>query len=148
MNGQPLNIIVVEDDERVREQIIDSLNNHKIQTNIIYFENGLDLIASLEQTLTYIPDVIYLKLHQPLKTGLRCIETLKRETLLQRALLVSYSNTSSTDEVDKAFILGVNIFMDIPTRQKEIDKLTDEILTLALQYKDSNFSVANLLLKL
>ncbi len=147
MEIKPLNIVIVEDNTSIRDLFFELLDTHKIKTDILVFDNGLELINYIQKP-NIIPDMVFLKMHLPMQNGMRCLKSIRSQRILSRALLVIYSHEATEEEIEEAFVERANIYMNTPKDQKSLDNTLHEILKLAFQYKHSNLSVDNLLLRL
>lgn len=148
MQTPSLHIVIVEDDLSIRDLFLEALSAHKIKTDILVFENGLQLINYVKKSMTSIPDLVFFKLHLPMQNGLRCVKAMRSLILLNNAILVIYSPEATEAQIEEAFIERANIYMETPREQDQLEENLEEILKLAFQYKHSNLSVENLLLRL
>jgi len=148
MQRPTLQISIIEDDTRLRNLLFASLDAHKIKTEILVFENDMELINYLKKPLTTIPDMVFLKMHLPLQNGMRCVKAFRGQSMLKKAVLVIYAAEATEAEIEEAFVERANIYMNIPKKKTELEGHLGEILKLVYQYKHSNLSVENLLIRL
>ena len=76
MNLDKKTVVLVEDDELLREQLVKILNETKEVEVLIAVSSGEE---ALEQIPSYSPDVILLDINLPGKSGIDCIRELKQK---------------------------------------------------------------------
>ena len=76
MNLDKKTVVLVEDDELLREQLVKILNETKEVEVLIAVSSGEE---ALEQIPSYSPDVIHLDINLPGKSGIDCIRELKQK---------------------------------------------------------------------
>ncbi|MDB4781980.1 response regulator transcription factor, partial [Akkermansiaceae bacterium] len=74
MNLDKKTVVLVEDDELLREQLVKILNETKEVEVLIAVSSGEE---ALEKIPSYSPDVILLDINLPGKSGIDCIRELK-----------------------------------------------------------------------
>jgi len=104
--GEPIEILLVEDDPDHADLTMDALGKGKVRNRICHVEDGVEAMAFLRREGKYRdaprPDLILLDLHMPRKDGREVLEEVKTDPNLKRIPVVML--TSSTDEKD---VLGV-----------------------------------------
>src|ERR1700722_16791477 len=104
--GEPIEILLVEDDPDHADLTMDALGKGKVRNRISHVEDGVEAMAFLRREGKYRdaprPDLILLDLHMPRKDGREVLEEVKTDPQLKRIPVVML--TSSTDEKD---VLGV-----------------------------------------
>ncbi|MDB4357020.1 response regulator transcription factor, partial [Akkermansiaceae bacterium] len=76
MNLDKKTVVLVEDDELLREQLVKILNETKEVEVLIAVSSGEE---ALEKIPSYSPDVILLDINLPGKSGIDCIRELKQK---------------------------------------------------------------------
>lgn len=86
MNGRPLRVLVVDDNERVRRSIRQLLSCQADIEVICEAADGADAICKARE---YLPDVVLLDITMPTVDGLEAARTLKREFPAIQVVIVS-----------------------------------------------------------
>lgn len=104
--GEPIEILLVEDDPVHAELTMDALSKGKLRNRIWHVQDGVEAMAFLRREGKYRdaarPDLILLDLHMPRMDGREVLEEVKSDQALKRIPVVML--TSSTDEKD---VMGV-----------------------------------------
>jgi CheY-like chemotaxis protein len=104
--GEPIEILLVEDDLDHADLTMNALSKGKLRNRISHVEDGIEAMAFLHREGKYRdaprPDLILLDLNMPRKNGLEVLEEVKADPALKRIPVVML--TCSTDEKD---VLGV-----------------------------------------
>ena len=83
----PLNILLAEDDKDYRFLFEQALKELPIATHLTTVENGEELIQYLEHPL-HIPNILFMDLSMPRKTGFECLHEIKESVLLKELPVV------------------------------------------------------------
>lgn len=95
----PINIILADDDKDDCFLFERALKEIPIATNLKTVSNGEELMDYLYKNLTNLPDVLFLDLSMPQKTGYECLIEIKEDKKLE-ALHVAIFTTSFTQVID------------------------------------------------
>ena len=76
---------------------------------IIIARNGVDCMNLLMESS--LPDLIFLDINMPLKTGLECLEEIRKDDRLKKLKVVVLSTASTRDLVDAAYKKGANLYL-------------------------------------
>jgi DNA-binding NarL/FixJ family response regulator len=86
MQGRPLRVLVVDDNEIVRRSICELLHS---QTDIKVVCEAVDGADALEKAREHVPDLVLLDITMPTMNGLEAARLLKREFPSMHILIVS-----------------------------------------------------------
>jgi two-component system, chemotaxis family, response regulator Rcp1 len=104
--GEPIEILLVEDDPTHADLTMEALGKGKLRNRISHVENGVEAMEFLRREGKYRdaprPDLILLDLHMPCMDGLEVLAEVKSDQALKRIPVVML--TSSSDEKD---VMGV-----------------------------------------
>src|SRR5688572_24449291 len=92
--GQPLNVLLVDDDVTDCLLFKEALGNLPITVNLTTVHDGDQLMNLLMTTHTRLPDVLFLDLHMPKKNGYAVLGLLKRELKLLQLPVIIFSAVS------------------------------------------------------
>ena len=95
----PLKILLAEDDRDDRELFEKALKEIPIATHLRTVSNGEELMDHLLKNLMDLPDVLFLDLSMPRKTGFECLIEIKEDKKLE-ALDVVIFTTSFTQGLE------------------------------------------------
>jgi CheY-like chemotaxis protein len=98
-NKAPITIMLAEDDRYDRDLFEKALKEIPIATQLQTVNNGAELMDYLHENATNLPDVLFLDLSMPRKTGYECLIEIKEDAKLQ-ALHVAIFTTSFTQRID------------------------------------------------
>lgn len=73
-----LYILLADDDEDDRLFFKDAFEEVKVQTNVNFVHDGMQLMDHLMNPDTKIPDILFLDLNMPKKTGKECLIEIKK----------------------------------------------------------------------
>jgi CheY-like chemotaxis protein len=97
--GTPLNILLADDDMDDRSFFDKALKEISIDSKLTTVNNGEQLMEYLLAHLGQLPDVLFLDLSMPRKTGFECLSEIKENEKL-KALTVIMFTTSFTKGFD------------------------------------------------
>jgi CheY-like chemotaxis protein len=124
-DSQPIQVIIVDDDNDDLELFREMLNDLEIDTVITSAENCSDLIALLETfPSTPPPNLIFLDINMPCQTGIECLTELRREKKYSCIPVIMFTTSSAEHDVDLCYECGANlylpkeIFFRLPNHQK------------------------------
>ena len=127
MNGEPLVILLVEDNPDHAELVMRSFSEHRVANRIIHVTNG-------EQALNYLfkrnefsncdtpkPNLILLDLRLPKVDGLEVLEEIKNSEEIKRIPVVVLTSSEAEKDIARAYDNHVNSFLVKPL---DFDKFT------------------------
>ena len=101
-----------------------------IKVKLDFAEDGSILMNMLHDETRGVPDLIFLDLNMPNKTGRECLEMIRREARLKTIPVVIYSTSSSPKDIDETFEGGANLYVRKPYSFKELQLISRKILGL------------------
>lgn len=131
LQSRPLNILLAEDDKDYRFLFEQALKEIPIPTRLVMVENGEQLMKYLLENALHLPDLLFLDLSMPRKTGFECINEIK-ESELYKELSVVVLTVSLPNNV--AYELNMEKMLNDLGAQDYIRKPHDfELLKKAIQ---------------
>lgn len=125
-------LLIVEDDEDVRETLVDSL--YEMNARIIIAENGL---KGLEQIETFRPDAILSDINMPKMNGLEMLRNIRQKGFDTPVVMLSaFGDRANTVE---ALRLGAMDFLDKPCNIDSLVSVLEKALSLGAKIK--NFEI-------
>jgi len=84
MQKNALHILLADDDEDDRLFFKDAFEEVKVQTKVEFVFDGLQLMDHLMNPDTKLPDILFLDLNMPKKTGKECLIEIKKNRTFKR----------------------------------------------------------------
>ncbi len=148
MNNDYTHIILADDDQDDRDFFSDAFKDLKMQTKVSLFSDGLQLMDYLINPDSVLPDILFLDLNMPFKSGLQCLHEIKANERLKNIAIAIYSTSASDEDVEATFIKGANIYIKKPSNFEALKKILKEVITINWHYQTSGLNKDNFLLKL
>jgi len=105
-DGQPLKILIVEDEEALRQTLQFKLSHEGYE--VVTAEDG---IQGLEQIKTTKPDVVLLDILMPKLDGFGVLERLHTEGTIPQLPVIIISNSGQPVEIERALKLGARDYL-------------------------------------
>ncbi len=148
MQNEPIHVLLADDDEDDRNFFLDALNELKINTVINVVKDGKELINHLTQTENSLPHVLFLDINMPYKTGIDCLNEIKKIDRLKDIAIAIYSTSGSEKDIEETFIRGANVYIKKPSSFSLLKKVLSQVITINWQYHTSGLNRDNFLLSL
>jgi CheY-like chemotaxis protein len=140
-----LHIVLAEDDQDDRLLFNNVFNHVKINHTLKMCEDGIELMDYLRNSED-VPDIIFLDLAMPGKSGIECLTEIKKDERLRDITIAIYSTTSVKATIEQAFILGANVFLKKPNEYDELKKILTEVIYINWQYITEGFNKENFMI--
>jgi CheY-like chemotaxis protein len=148
MQENYINIILADDDEDDRLFFTDAFDELKITTRVKTFEDGVYLMDYLNTENTPLPNVLFLDLNMPRKSGMECLKEIKENSKFNDIAIAIYSTSASEEDIENTFVMGANIYIKKPSDFKTLKKILSEVVTLNWQYHTNGLNKDNFLLRM
>ena len=148
MQEDYINIILADDDEDDRLFFTDAFDELKINTRVKTFKDGIYLMDYLNGDDITLPNVLFLDLNMPRKSGLECLKDIKKNPKFSDIAIAIYSTSASEEDIEKTFVMGANIYIKKPSDFKTLKKVLSEVVTINWQYHTNGLNKDNFLLRL
>ena len=96
MKVEPLRILLADDDNDDCSFFRKALSALSISTELKIVNDGEQLMSELNNKEIKIPDVLFLDLNMPRKTGLECLAEIKRDDRFKDLPVVIFSTSKDT----------------------------------------------------
>ncbi|MFA5973414.1 MAG: response regulator [Lentimicrobiaceae bacterium] len=144
----PIHILLADDDEDDRLFFTEAFEEIKINTIIRTVNDGVELMNHLNQENIQIPNILFLDLNMPRKTGIDCLLEIKQLPHLQDMAIVIYSTSSSEKDIEDTFVQGANVYIKKPSDFNSLKKILEDVITINWQYQTSGLNRDNFMLSL
>jgi CheY-like chemotaxis protein len=120
-SGQPIRILVADDDADDRLMIKDAFEESKLANPVDFVEDGVQLMQYLKREGEYrhlvnhpYPGFILLDLNMPRKDGRTALKEIKESPELHRIPIIILTTSKAEEDIIKTYNLGVNSFICKP----------------------------------
>ncbi|MBT3227115.1 MAG: response regulator [Deltaproteobacteria bacterium] len=134
MNGEPLNILLVEDNEDHAELVKRSFENHRIANVIHHVMDGEEALDYLLRREKYqdpqdspVPHIILLDLRLPKVDGLEVLKEIRSSKSLKSIPIVILSTSKADSDLAKAYDYHVNSYLVKPVDFEKFSQLIDDL---------------------
>ena len=148
MSQDIIQIILADDDQDDRDFFSDAFDELKIKTKVSLFNDGQQLMDYLLIESSVLPQILFLDLNMPFKSGIECLHEIKSIDRLKDIAIAIYSTSASDEDIEETFINGANIYIKKPSEFETLKKILGNIVTINWQYQTSGLNKDNYLLKL
>jgi len=146
MYYDPLHILLADDDDDDRLFFKDAIEEVNIKTVVAMVNDGVELMEYLNKPGIRLPDLVFLDLNMPRKSGMECLIEIRRDSKLKDMVIAIYSTSGLEKDMEETFVKGANIYIKKPNDFDVLKTLLDKVVTINWQYHTSNFNKENFLL--
>jgi len=126
--------MLADDDEDDRLFFREAFEEVKIKNSITTFNDGSQLMNHLNDVNNPLPDIIFLDLNMPKKSGLECLQEIRDNERLRKLSVAIYSTSSSEQDIEDTFIKGANVYIKKPNDFLQLKKILGEVVNMNWQY--------------
>jgi len=133
-NGQPLKILLVEDNDAHAEMVMRSFEDNRIANEITHVDDGEKALSYLHRRGEYenesnnsLPDLILLDLRLPKVDGLQVLKEVKSAEKLKSIPVVILTTSNADMDVAKAYKFHANSYLVKPIDFDDFTKMMDEL---------------------
>ncbi len=145
MENDALHVLLADDDEDDRNFFKEVLQEIKVKTVVTLVNDGQQLMNYLSQHESKLPNVIFLDLNMPVKSGLECLREIRMNKKLRDLAVAIYSTSSSDENIEEAFVQGANIYIKKPSDFSMLKNVLEQVINLNWQYHTSGLKKENFL---
>ena len=148
MPKEPIHILLADDDEDDRLFFKEAFEEIKINTRVQMVNDGVELMNFLTCEGNHLPQILFLDLNMPRKTGIDCLLEIKRMAHLKDIAIAIYSTSSSEKDIEDTFVQGANVYIKKPSDFSMLKKILEQVITINWQYQTSGLNRDNYFLSL
>jgi CheY-like chemotaxis protein len=148
MAKEHMHIILADDDEDDRLFFTDAFSEIKINTKVTTYNDGVELMDYLNSNPSLLPDILFLDLNMPRKSGKECLIEIRDNVKFQDIAIAIYSTSSSEEDIEETFVQGANIYIKKPSDFALLKKVLSDVVTINWQYHTSGLNKDNFLLRM
>ncbi|WP_339839476.1 response regulator [uncultured Maribacter sp.] len=140
-------ILLVDDDKDDCDIFKEALDELGIAFILTVLHNGMELLDYLSSEVASYPDILFLDLNMPRKSGLECIKEMKSSTILSTIPIVIYSTSFNTHVVDELYDLSAHYYIQKPSSYKCLKKVINQAIHLISKENKTSITRANFVIK-
>ena len=148
MGNDYINIILADDDMDDRLFFSDAFDELGMNTKVNTYNNGVELMDFLNSQDAIMPNVLFLDLNMPKKSGIECLNEIKASSKMSEIAIAIYSTSASEEDIEETFVLGANIYIKKPSDFKSLKKVLAEVVSINWQYHTNGLNKDNFLLRM
>lgn len=134
MQPTSLHIMLADDDEDDRLFFREAFEEVKINYQFTAFNDGEQLMDYLNQPSNPLPDIIFLDLNMPRKSGIECLKEIRDDERLKKISVAIYSTSSSEQDIEDTFVSGANVYIKKPNDFNMLKKILSDVVHINWQY--------------
>ncbi len=132
------NIFIVDDDEDDRDFLADVLLEVDPDAVIKQLEDGMYLMESLLESKVVIPDLIFLDINMPGKSGLECLKEIKmQDGDLKNVKVIILSTSNDPSDIESAHELGASFYAVKPNSFQLMRLFLSEVMNMDWNFLDN-----------
>ena len=113
----------------------DALKELPISATLSTVNNGIQLMNYLLAKSDNLPDVLFLDLNMPRKSGIECLTEIKMIDKLKDLPVIIFSTSFNTEVVDLFYQKGAHYYIRKPGEYEKLRKVILEAVTLTSENK-------------
>ena len=129
--GNPVEILLVEDNPADVRLTIEGLKEGKVKNNLSVVENGVEALAFLRKQGKYAdavrPDLVLLDLNMPKKDGREVLAEIKADEQLRHIPVVVLTTSKAEQDILKAYSLHANCYITKPVDLDQFISVVESI---------------------
>ncbi len=110
-------IFLAEDDEDDTELLMEAILN-LIPADFVCSINGYELLEKLKDETPPIPDILFLDLNMPMKTGYDCLKIIKANPKYKNIQVVIFTTSKDLFDIKRTYDAGADYFISKPSSLK------------------------------
>jgi CheY-like chemotaxis protein len=121
-----IQIVLADDDEDDRDLFEMAIKELTMPINLALFIDGDKLLTHLDKNKN--PDILFLDLNMPLKSGFECLETIRARERFKTLPVIILSTSNAKRDIDRCYDLGANFYIVKPFSYQELSSIIRKIL--------------------
>ena len=106
-------VLLADDDEDDRTLFSEAVHAVAAHIKVTLVDNEPNLLIFLGSEI--VPEVIFLDVNMPLKSGLDCLRAIKSNIIYINTAVVMYSTSNHSKDIDEAYAEGADFYMIKPS---------------------------------
>lgn len=133
MVQKQLKILLADDDLDDRLFFTKALRELPVESVLTTVNDGNELMDFLSNEASELPDVLFLDINMPKKSGTECLAEIKLIPRLQELPVIMFSTSNSTDAIKMLFNKGANVYIHKPNDFTKLKQVIYHALPISTQ---------------
>jgi DNA-binding response OmpR family regulator len=93
-------------------------------------KSGQDLLSHLRNHSNQLPDILFLDINMPVKSGKECLKEIRENERYKNLSIVMYSTSDEPNDTDDTYALGADLYVRKPAEIEELISLLRSVIEL------------------
>lgn len=107
-------LLLADDDVDDRLFFQDAVEELRLTVDLVTVCDGVELMEFLNEGTGKLPDVLFLDLNMPRKSGFECLSEIKLSSSLRKIPVIIFSTSLDPDVVNKLYDIGAHYYIRKP----------------------------------
>jgi CheY-like chemotaxis protein len=130
---QPLYLLLADDDHDDRLFFSKALKELDTNSYLNTVNDGQELMKLLIDDKKILPDVLFLDINMPCKSGTECLVEIKKVDKLKNLPIVMFSTTKDVNKIKYHFEVGAKVFIHKPNDFEQLKEVIFYTLSIATE---------------
>jgi len=122
-------VIFAEDDRDDQLFLSMALEECGSEIKASFVSDGVELMTEL-RFINKKPDVIFLDLNMPLKSGIECLKEIRATKSIRECAVIILTTSSSASDIDLCYTCGANLFVTKPFDVGTLGRVLKRVISL------------------
>jgi len=133
MNTTPFNLLLADDDPDDCNFFKEALDDLSITANLSTVNDGVQLMSFLASNAGNLPDILFLDLNMPRKSGFECLSEIKFNDKLKQLPVIIFSTSFDIEVVNLLYQKGAHYYIQKPGEYSKLKEVILDALTLTVK---------------
>lgn len=133
MENDVLHILLADDDADDRLFFKEAMEEINSYTLVSFVNDGSQLMYFLNQPGIRLPDILFLDLNMPVKSGMDCLKEIRDNVRFKDLTIAIYSTSGSDQDVQEAFALGADVYIKKPNNFSDLKASLAKVINRSAQ---------------
>ncbi len=130
LKDQPIRIFLADDNQGDCVTFGKALAELELYTRLTFVNNGDQMLQILELNKSMPPDIIFLDINMPIKTGYECLDEIRKDPAFENTPVVMMSTSNAVETVNKAYQHGASLYICKPNSFPKLKEMLKQILSM------------------
>lgn len=126
-------VLLADDDSDDRELFLEAVKEIGILIEVCAVADGVELMRTLNNSGTLLPNVLFLDLNMPGKNGIECLKEIKGDGRLSSLPVVIYSTSGNQQDIIDTHLNGASFYIRKPNSYFGLTSVIKKIFSLDLE---------------
>ncbi|HEY3369588.1 MAG TPA: response regulator [Prolixibacteraceae bacterium] len=133
MENEVLYILLADDDADDRLFFKEAMEEINADTFVSFVNDGSQLIYFLNQPGIRLPDILFLDLNMPVKSGMDCLQEIRANDRFKDLFIVIYSTSGADSDIQEAMGHGANLYIKKPNNFADLKANLAKVINRSVQ---------------